>query len=120
MATTIEFPQALSHIKPNIDGFNFIKGATKAPVAFESGEIFHKKLNRKINDRFACGLSFTFEEFEIFKTFYDVTLEGGINSFMWSHPIFQNRIECKFIGEYDLAMDSGVSLTMISSLEIIE
>ena len=120
MAVTIEYPQDLLHVKPNIEGFNYEHASNKSSFEFDSGETFQKLNNRKVNDKVAFSLDFTYAEFKKFQDFFEITLKTGTQSFFWTHPIFQNRIIGKFLGGYQVSPQQGLNVRIIVNLEIIE
>ena len=120
MATNINFPQELNQIKPNVNGFTYEKGNSKVETAFDSGETFQKRTNRKTPDRFRCGIELTGDQLMIFEDFYDETLDEGVLNFNWIHPILSNPIQCKFIGGYTLTSLQGNYYLVQLSVEIVD
>lgn len=98
-----QWPAALSNVKPQRSGFNYEKASNKAEAAFDSGRGYAKRTNFKTPDRFRCGLLFDEQQYSAFLSFWEASLNEGIETFFWSHPLTSQRIEARFIGAYDLA-----------------
>ena len=95
---TIHFPASLNRKKPLVDSFSLTQGSGKVETQF-LGQLLSRRSPFKANDIMPVAFHYTREELDTFKTFYDQTLNGGVESFRYTHPIYKTAVDVKIFNE---------------------
>ena len=110
MATTISFPPELPDCpqtwsEKSID--QLIRSEVDVGVA--------KVRRRYTRERLQITISLTLlkNQYDAFKTFYDVTLKDGLETFNYKHPYTGKILECRFLEAPQIEMNAkAFSLSM--------
>lgn len=113
----IQWPVALQQFI-NQAGFNQTFGSTKLTTEMETGP---KKVRRRFTNRidtFSCVIDLDREDYDTFESFYDVTLNGGVEYFEYNHPISGNLEEFRFLGDPVINVLGGTKFRIAMNWEI--
>jgi len=75
--------------KLNVGGFTYEFGETTVESTMDTGP---KKKRRRFThgiDTVAASIDLDFDDYTTFETFYKTTLNGGVNTFYYDHPLTQ-------------------------------
>jgi hypothetical protein len=71
----------------NEDGFSHALGETSIRSAMDIGpEKIRRRMTKSV-DLFNVSINLTTTQYSVFYNFYDLTLNGGVESFYFNHPI---------------------------------
>lgn len=82
--------------KVNVDGFSYSFGETAIETEMDIGPKKKRRLYTKPIDEITCTIDVTSVEYSTFYTFYDVTLNGGVDTFWFDNPITHTSEEYRF------------------------
>lgn len=93
----IEWPPQLQQLL-STDSFNYMFGETTIRSDMDVGPA---KVRRRFTagvDTLSCSIQMSYENFQILRDFFDVTLNGGVNQFEYTHPFTQELALFRMVG----------------------
>jgi hypothetical protein len=105
--------------KLNEDSFSFQIGETVLRSDMDVGPVKVRRRMTKSTDLVTCSINVTSGEYSVFKTFYDVTLNGGVTLFTFNHPITGAPQDFRFVGAPSVRSIGGGNYVVSMVWEIL-
>ena len=80
----------------NEENFSFSVGETVIRTDMDIGPAKVRRRTTKSIDKLTGSVNLTTAQFTVFYDFYDITLDGGVNTFMYDDPITGVATEYRF------------------------
>ena len=115
---TPNFPTELEQ-EFNEQGFNFVKGDTKIRSEIEVGPPKQRNRYTKSFDQITANILICMDNYNVFKSFYETTLDNGTLPFTYFNPLEQAVNTFRFVGSYQIQPLGGRYFTLSFSWEIL-
>ena len=106
MSTPVSWPLALQDFW-NEANFGEDPGDVTVRSEMEDGPAKVRKKYTVAIDKFSGSLNITTAQYTTFKNFYDVSLNGGVKTFYFKHPITEVMSVFRFIPPYKVTSLGG-------------
>jgi hypothetical protein len=120
MSTPVSWPITLQTLW-NEANFGLDAGDTTIRSEMDFGP---SKVRRRTTvgiDRFTGSIYLTTSQYSVFKTFFDVSLNGGVKTFYFNHPITEAQEVFRFIGAYKItSLGAGQFLLNFTWEQIVQ
>lgn len=90
------------------DGFSYNIGDQKLTSSVDVGPNKIRRTSTRSIDSLAGAIFLTVEQYAIFRTFYDTTINGGITPFTATHPIKFIPADFRFVGNPTINNVGGI------------
>lgn len=81
----------------NENGFGYETGTTSIRTENEIGPAKVRRIMTKSTDSMTCSINVTTAQYAILNHFYDITLNGGVKSFNFVHPLEGTLAEFRMV-----------------------
>ena len=93
----IDFPSTLQQLL-NQSGFKQEVGSTTIRSSMSVGQDKVRRRSTKNIDKFSCSIDVNKDDYLIMYNFYNVSLNGGVGTFYYDHPITEAQTVFRFVG----------------------
>lgn len=112
------WPSSLQQLL-NEDGFSYGIGPTVIRSDMDIGPAKQRRRFTKPVDTISCTIDLSTSEFTIFYDFYDITVNGGVTAFDFTHPVTAATIQVRFINPPVIASRGGGRYRVSMAWEIL-
>jgi hypothetical protein len=106
MSTPVTWPSQLQDFW-NEANFGLDAGDTTLRTQMDAGQAKVRRKYTKAIDSFSGSINVTAAQYAVFKTFFNTSLNGGVNTFYFDHPIEETQSVFRFVGSYKLSSLGG-------------
>lgn len=100
------------------DQFSYTFGNTTQKTEQQNGAVKRRRKFTKRIDGVAGKMTVPYSLFDTFETFYNVTINGGIDAFTMTHPITGASATFKFASEPVITHKGGINFNLQIVLEL--
>lgn len=114
----ILWPTSLPQVV-NKSGFNYKPGDTTIRSEMEVGPDKIRRRSTRPVDTMSLTMNVTQAQYTTLYTFWDVDLNGGVNQFVFNHPITGVAKYCRMVGPPSFTPLGGVNFIAQMTFEIL-
>lgn len=103
----------------DVDSFSYKIGDTTIRSDMDIGPQKVRRRHTKSVDTISCSQKISFSLYQDLYDFFDIDLNGGVNTFSFNHPFTGLPMECRFLGPPEIRPIGGVEFTLSMQWEIV-
>jgi hypothetical protein len=112
----VPWPEELQQLV-NADSFSMKFGETTIRSDMDTGPQKVRRRFTKSIDPLSCVILLTVDEYTIFRDFYDIDLNGGVNVFEFLHPITNEVNRYRFLNSPEISFLGGIQFRVAMNWE---